>query len=157
MTAETQLRPAAVLVAADLVVGAETFGRGLAANTLENRRAAQALLEATRIAAVKLRDQRSNDPDTGELIDFLDWLATGLSELVKNLDLAIAEPASEPMFLGLAGKIAHQLQLGLIEASEKHRAKVIEIGACIGTACFLHWLSGESLAQLLSTLFGIRK
>jgi hypothetical protein len=134
-----------------------TITRKLAANTIENRRAAQALLEATQAAIAELRDKRSNDPDTEELIDFLDWLAMGLSALVKNLDRAIAEPASEPMFSGMAGKIAHQLQLGLIEAAEKHRVRVFEIGVLIGTACFLQWLSGESLAQLLSSLFGVKK
>ncbi len=155
--AEITATPVAAFYAADLVVGAETYRRGLAANTIENRRAAQALLEATQAAIAELRDKRLNDPDTGEMIDFLDWLAMGLSELVENLDRAIADPASEPMFLGTAGEIARQLKLGLMEAVEKNRVRIWEVGACVGTASFLSWLSGESLAQLLSTLFGAKK
>ena len=146
-----------LFAAADLVVRAEIYRRGLAANTIENRRAAQALLEATQAAIDELRDKRLNDPDTGELIDFLDWLAMGLSELVEILDRAIADPASEPMFLGTAGEIARQLKLGLMEAVEKNRVRIWEVGACVGTASFLSWLSGESLAQLMSTLFGAKK
>jgi hypothetical protein len=68
-----------------------------------------------------LRDRRSNDPDAGELIDFLEWLATDLSRLVESLDRAIAQP--EPMFLGHAAEIAEQLQLGLMEALERHHRK----------------------------------
>jgi hypothetical protein len=145
------------LHAADLVVGAERFTRGLAANTIENRRAAQALLEATQTAIAKLRDKRSNDPDTGELIDFLDWLAMGLTTLVENLDRAIAEPASEPMFLGTAGEIAHQLKLGLMEAMEKNRARIWEVGAYVGAASFLYWLGGEDLAKMLTNMFEHKK
>ena len=98
-----------------------------------------------------MRDARRNDSETADLIEFLEWLAQGLTELGENIDRAIANP-SEPMFLGAAGEIVQTLKRGLFEAVEKNRARVWEIGACIGTACFLSWLGGENLAHFLSAL-----
>jgi hypothetical protein len=135
-----------------------SIGRNLAAHAVESRAAAQALHQATQHQIADLRDKRSNDPDVVELIDFLEWLATGLSQLAETLDRAIAQPGlDEPMFLGNAAKIAEQLQLGLMEALEKNRVRIFEVGACVGTAVFLNWLGGESLAHFLSIIFGEKK
>jgi hypothetical protein len=104
LTADAEVIPAAKRV----IVG------NLAANTLDSRTAAQALLQATHAKIAELRDARLNDPETANLIEFLEWLAQGLARLVDNLDCAIAQP-TEPMFLGAAGEIAHQLKLGLVD------------------------------------------
>ena len=91
LTANAEVHPAAAAI-----------GRNLAASVIDNRRAAQGLLEATQAKIAELRDARSNDAD---LIDFLEWLASGLSNLVEYLDRAIAQPGSEPMFLGWRAKL----------------------------------------------------
>ena len=155
MEVETQIQPAVTSrTERQAEVGAETtIRRNLAANTIENRAAAQAPLQATQAQIASLRDKRSNNPGTGELINFLEWLANGLTALVENLDRAIAEPGSERIFLGTAGEIAHKLQLGLLEAVEKNRVRVFEVAALVGTGCFLAWLGDENLARFLSILF----
>ncbi len=123
----------------------------LATNAPDNRAAAQALLQATQTKITELREARSNDRETADLIDFLEWLARGPSELVENLDRVIANP-SEPMFLETAGKIAHDLKVGLLEALEKNRVRVWEISACVAAGCFLSWLGDENLAHFLNIL-----
>jgi hypothetical protein len=150
---------ATLALAADLTGNADVVAvrrsvikQNLAANTADNRTAAQALLQATQAKIAELRDARLNDPETADLIKFLEWLAQGLTQLVDNLDCAIAQPA-EPMFLGTAADIAHQLKLGLFEAIEKRRVRVWEVGAIVGVACFLSSLSGEKLASILKFLF----
>jgi hypothetical protein len=128
-----------------------TIATNLAANLADNRVVAQGLLQRTQVKITELRDARLNDRETADLIEFLEWLAQGLAELGENIDRAIANP-SEPMFLGAAGEIVQNLKRGLFEAVEKNRARVWEIGACIGTACFLSWLGGENLAHFLRAL-----
>ena len=90
------------------------------------------------------------------MIKFLEWLAQGLTQLVDNLDRAIAQP-TEPMFLGTAADIARQLKLGLFEAIEQRRVRVWEVGAIVGVACFLSSLSGEKLASILKIFCSNRK
>jgi hypothetical protein len=80
-TAPSEIK-ATLVAAGHLVADAQTYGRGFAADTIANRRAVQALLEGTQAKIAELREERLNDPGTGELIDFLDWLAKGLSALV---------------------------------------------------------------------------
>jgi hypothetical protein len=138
---------------AKLEVGVQSIRRSLALNTTDNRDAVQALLEATHAQIAKIHDERSNDPDVRDLVDFLEELAKGLSELVTNLDRAIADPNAAPMFLGTAGKIARSLQLGLIEAVDKNRVRIWEIGACVGAAWLLSSWTGESAAEFLKILF----
>jgi hypothetical protein len=130
----------------------------LGANTADNLAAAENLLQATGQQLESLKAKGSNDPDVRDLIDFLEWLAKGLSELVDNLRRAVAQPSSDkPIFLGNAAIIAEQLQTGLMQAVEKNRVRIFEIGACVGTACFLSWLSGENIAHLMEVLFGGKK
>ena len=129
-----------------------TIRANLAANLTENRAVAEGLFVATRIKIAELRDARLNDDETADVIEFLEWLAQGLTTLRENLDRAIANP-SEPMFLGTAGEIVQILRRGLLEAAEKNRCRIWEMGACVGTACFLNWLGGENLAHFLSILF----
>lgn len=130
-----------------------TITANLAANLPDNRAIAHGLLQVTQAKIAELREARLNDPETASLIKLLEWLAKGLTQLVENLDRAIAQP-SEPMFLGTAGEIARNLKLGLLEAVEKHRIKVWEVGAAVGVACFLSSLSGERLSDILRILFG---
>src|SRR5262249_58284737 len=81
-----------------------TIAANLAANLPDNRTVAKGLLQATQIKITELRDARRNDRETTDLIEFLEWLAQGLTELGENIDRAIANP-SEPMFLGAAGGV----------------------------------------------------
>jgi len=104
---------------AEVVRAEKVIAQNLAANTAGNRAGAQALLRATQVKITELRDARLNDPATEDLVEFLEWLAQGLTRLVDNLDRAIAQPA-EPLFLGTAGDIAHELKLGLVEAVKKN-------------------------------------
>jgi hypothetical protein len=140
-------------LAADLTGNADVVAarrsvieRNLAANTADNRAAAPALLQATQVKIAELHDARLNDPETADLIKFLEWLAQGLTRLLDNLDRAIAQP-TEPVFLGTAADIAHQLKLGLLEAVKKNRVRVWEISAAVGAGCFLYSLSGEKLTD----------
>ena len=128
-----------------------TITQNLAANTSENQVIAQGLLQVTQAKIAELRDARLNDRETADLIQFLEWLARGLTELVENLDRAIADP-SEPIFLGTAGEIARNLKLGLLDAVEKHRVKIWEVGALVGVGLFLSSLSGEKLSDILKIL-----
>jgi hypothetical protein len=91
------------------------------------------------------------------LIEFLKWLAIELSKIVENIERAIAQPGSEPMFLGMAGTIAYDLKLGLLAAVEKNRVKIWEGGAVVGAACLLAWLTGETPAEILRILWGKNK
>jgi hypothetical protein len=104
---------------AEVVRAEKVIAQNLAANTAGNRAGAQAPLRATQVKITELRDARLNDPATEDLVEFLEWLAQGLTRLVDNLDRAIAQPA-EPLFLGTAGDIAHELKLGLVEAVKKN-------------------------------------
>jgi hypothetical protein len=137
---------------ADVLPAKKLVTQNLAANTADNLAAAQVLLHATQAKIAELRDARLNDSETTDLIKFLEWLAQGLTQLVDNLDRAIAQP-TEPMFLGTAADIARQLKLGLFEAIEQRRVRVWEVGAIVGVACFLSSLSGEKLASILKILF----
>jgi hypothetical protein len=91
--------------------------------TTEKQRAtnggeARVLLREARSYIADLRDERRGGPEVTDLLDLLEWLANGLSELVESLDHAIAKPGSDPILLETASKIAFQLQLGLTEAVE---------------------------------------
>jgi hypothetical protein len=132
---------------AEVVRAEKVIAQNLAANTAGNRAAAQALLRATQVTITELREARLNDPATADLVEFLEWLAQGLTRLVDNLDRAIAQPA-EPLLLGTAGDIAYELKLGLVEAVKKTRA-----GLGNRRRMFLYSLSGEKLTDILRILF----
>jgi hypothetical protein len=149
--ADPDLRVVRGDVAAPRIV---TIEQNLRANLAESRDVAQVLLDATRTTIAELRDARRNDEAAAELIDFLEWLANGLADLVENLDRAIAEPASEPMFLGTAGIIADSLHRGLLEFVEQKRVQIIQYSALTGVSWFLSAVTGTDFVQLLKLFLG---
>jgi hypothetical protein len=128
-----------------------TITENLVANTSGNRAIAQRLVQETEAKLAELRDARRNDDESARLIEFLEWLARELTRLLENLDRAIADPL-EPIFLGRAAEIARTLKVGLLEAVEKHRVRIWEVGAVMGAGWFLTSLSGEKLSDILKIL-----
>jgi hypothetical protein len=129
-----------------------TIEQNLRTNLGDSRRAAHVLLDATRATITDLQDKRLNDPGAADLIEFLDWLANGLADLIDNLDRAIADPASEPMFLGTAGVMAESLHRGLLEFVEQKRVQIVRYGALTGVAWFLSYVTGTDLTEILKLL-----
>jgi hypothetical protein len=128
-----------------------TILQNLGANTAQNNLStAELMLKATQRQIDLLRGR--NDPDARDLIDFLEWLAKGLSELVSNLRSAVTQQGSgEPIFQGAAAKIAEDLYEGLMEAVKTHRVRIWEI-AGIGAVYYLASLAGLDPVHLLEKL-----
>jgi hypothetical protein len=147
--------PVATPEASRLVLST-TILRNLGANTTQNNLAtAEIMLQATR-QQIDLR-KGSNDPDVRDLIDFLEWLANGLSDLVDTLRCAVARSdADEPTFLGEAAKIAEDLYVGLPEAVKKHRVRIWEV-AGIGAMYYVAGLAGADPMRLLELLRDLLK
>jgi hypothetical protein len=149
--ADTDLRVVRGDVAAPRIV---TIEQNLLANLADSRDVVQVLLDATRTTIAKLREARRNDEAAAELIDFLEWLANGLADLLENLDRAIAEPVSERMFVGTAGIIADSLHRGLLEFVEQKRVQIIQYSALTGVSWFLSAVTGTDFVQLLKLFLG---
>jgi hypothetical protein len=83
-------------------------------------------------------------------------MAAGLAELADTLDAAISNATDgtpEPVFLGKAGEIARQLNLGLMEWLEENRALVIEVPIRISLfglgVAFLHSIGADYAAAIV--------
>jgi hypothetical protein len=124
------------------------------------RAAARGFAKAFKEQADELRRSKPNEPDRlaqwDDLIAFFEKMAAGLGDLADALDQAFKTPVaaapSEPIFLGKAAEIAHQLQLGAIDWLEKNRTVVIDVPIRFALLCggisFLHWLDADSIQAI---------
>jgi hypothetical protein len=123
---------AAVTTTPSGATGRRAFERQLTERPADIRDAARALAEVVQGEIDRLNASTPNDPEEltrhNELVAFLGMVAGELRKLVDALSLAIeaakTSPDQEPMFLGRAGQIAEQLQIGFDEFLEKNRAYV---------------------------------
>jgi hypothetical protein len=126
------------------------FERILIERPADIRDAARALETVIKEEIDRLNASTPNAPDDlakhNTFVSFLEMVAAELRKLVDTLDRAIeaakTSPEQEPMFLGRAGKIAKQLQIGFDEFLEKNRAHVagysVRVGLFAAAFTFLH-------------------
>jgi hypothetical protein len=129
------------------------------------RDAARALSREFTTQVEELNRFKPNDSDSlakhNDLVAFLKRMAAGLADLADALEQAVSngtDDRPEPVFLGTAGKIAKQLNLGLMEWLEANRTLVIEVPIRItlfglGVA-FLHSIGADGIPAItaLTTL-----
>jgi hypothetical protein len=126
----------------DATPAAAVFQNRLSERPADIRDAARSLAKAI---TGQIEDLNASKPNDGEglakhndLVSFLEQIAAGLTELGEALDRVVnasAKDSLEPVFLGKAGEIAHQLNVGLMEFLERNRAHIA--GFPIRTGLFL--------------------
>ena len=110
-----------------------TFELRLSDHPSDIRDAARTLAKAIADQIGKLQASKPNGEDDlkkhNEYVGFLEKLASGLKELADALDrvaTAKAKGASEPIFIGTAGKIAEQLSTDIKKWFEEHHTDSVD-------------------------------
>jgi hypothetical protein len=140
------------------------FDRRLSERPADIRDAARVLARAIRDQVEEWNASKPNDAEAlarhDEFVAFLEWVAAGLGELADALDRAVAASTSgspEPMFLGKAGGIVEQLNIGVKEWLERNRSHLagytVRVGVFLATLSFLHACGvGDAAATIASGL-----
>jgi hypothetical protein len=150
---------ATAVAAGGVVADAETIVRRLSQQPLDVRNAARALSDDFRAQIEELNRYKPNDAASltqhESLVALFERMASGLSDLADALDNAISNAKGgkpEPTFLGRAGEIARQLNLGLMEWLAENRTLVIDIPLRVGLfglgVAFLHSIGADSTAAI---------
>lgn len=125
-------------VASDPDVIAATITSQLSERPKEISESARTFVREIKYQVEELRKPASGDdrlPQQNELIDFLERLSVGLTNLADAIDQALNVSkvgSPEPLFRGKAGQIAEQLNLGLMEYLEKNRADLVGFSLKVG-------------------------
>jgi hypothetical protein len=170
-------RSATAAIAAESVASAsvlaDTPAKGvfqrLSDNPVEIRAAALSLAEAIRTQIDDLNASRPNDREAltkhDDFVNFLERIAAGLREMADALDRASkADPSdpSQPLFVGKAGEIAKQINIGIMEWLERNRANLggytIKFSVIFAGAGLLQALGVDAnfAAGIMASLVGIR-
>jgi hypothetical protein len=150
-----------ILVAPDILEATASVGPDprFPGQLADIRDAARALAQGVEAQIDELKQAPPNVPDRlarhNDFIAFLEKMAEGLGRLADALDQAIEHGRDgklEPTSLGLAGQIARQLHIGMMEWLEQNRTQVFDIPIRMGffglVVAFLSSIGADSNAAI---------